>query len=201
MTTLVPFGQAGSNGMENNIAFYVNGTSPNRANDIRIKINVNNDRERGKAFARLRSATQALFRSLGQSIPSKLTDALAQQKPAEFSAEFGKVELLLETGRIDSYKVVLTDASFLDAEEKKIADSVTDFDRCKSVVAKKVGYSPSLLSGDGKPVQEPGYKSFMLNGRNKDLFFCEVHSGGRYKIKAALGGSFPFKYIEKGHFN
>lgn len=32
-------------------------------------------------------------------------------------------------------------------------------------------------------------------------FFCEVHSGGRYNIKAALGGKFPFKYIEKGNFN
>ena len=61
-----------------------------------------------------------------------------------------------------------------------------------------MGYAASNLSGDGDPVLESGYKSFMLKGKNKDLFFCEVHGGGRYKIKAALGGNFPFKYIDQG---
>ena len=49
-------------------------------------------------------------------------------------------------------------------------------------------------------MQETGYKNFMIEGRGKDLFFCEVQSGGRYKVKAALNGNFPFKYIAEGTF-
>jgi hypothetical protein len=50
------------------------------------------------------------------------------------------------------------------------------------------------------PPKKRGYKSFMLKGRGKDLFFCEVHPGRRYKVKAALNGNFPFKYIAEGNF-
>ena len=200
MTTLIPFGSAGPNGMANNIAFYVNGTKASRANDIRLKININNSRQRTQAFARLAAATEALFKALDQSVPTALTDALAKQKPTTFTTDFGKVELILEPGRIEGFKVVLTDASFLAAEEKERNGSAGDFENCKRVVSQKVGYSTSQLSGDGSPVQESDYNSFMLKGRSNDLFFCEVHSGRRYKIKAALGGKFPFKYIAQGSF-
>ena len=42
LSQMKPFGKVGSNGMKNNIAFYVNGTNQEYANDIRIKININN---------------------------------------------------------------------------------------------------------------------------------------------------------------
>ena len=186
--------------MANNIAFYVNGTSRNRADDIRLKININNPREHSGAFARLAGSTKALFSALGESVPAELAGALEAQKPMALTTAYGKVELILEPGRIDSFKVVLTNARFFAAKEAQRNASASDFDRCKQVVAATVGYSESILSGDGNPVQESGYKSFMLNGRNKDLFFCEIHSDGRYKIKAALGGKFPFKYIDQGAF-
>jgi len=78
--------------------------------------------------------------------------------------------------------------------------SANDFNACKAAVAKAVGYPESLLSGDGELIQEAGYKSFMLKGPGKDLFFCEVHPGSRYKVSAALNGNFPFKYIAEGKF-
>ena len=200
MTTLVPFGAVGSNGMTNNIAFYVNGTSPNRADDVRIKININNPSQKSNAFNRLSSATDALFAAIGGGVPAELSKALDSQQPTAFGTDFGRVELILEPGRIDSYKVVLTDARFIAKKDGLRSASASDFDKCKEVVAKKVGYAASSLSGDGDPVQESGYKSFMLKGMNRDLFFCEVHSGGRYKIKAALRGNFPFRYIDEGTF-
>lgn len=105
-----------------------------------------------------------------------------------------------EPGRIDSFKVVLTDARFLAAKQQTRNSSAGEFSSCKAAVAKAAGYSASLLSGDGEPVQESGYKSFMLKGCGKDLFFCEAYSGGRYKVKAALNGNFPFRYIVEGSF-
>jgi hypothetical protein len=186
--------------MENNIAFYVNGTTSNRANDIRIKININNSQESNQAFSRLDSATKTLFRAISQPVPPELSKAMSQQKAISVRTAFGKAELILEPGRIDSFKVVLTDAGFLSAKEQTRNSSAGDFGSCKVAVGKAVGYSASLLSGDGEPIQESGYKSFMLKGQGKDLFFCEVHSGGRYKINAALGGNFPFRYIADGSF-
>lgn len=112
-TTLIPFGTAGSNGMENNIAFYVNGTSSNRANDIRLKININNANERTQAFSRLESATQSLFKAISQSIPRELSTAISQQRPIAINTSFGRVELVLKPGQIDSLKVVLTITPFL----------------------------------------------------------------------------------------
>jgi Family of unknown function (DUF6030)/Domain of unknown function (DUF4124) len=200
MSTLIPFGTVGSNGMTNNIAFYINGTNSNRANDIRIKININNAAERLQAFSRLDSVTKSLFKAISHPIPTDLSRAISQQKPISVNTSFGKVELIFEPGQIDSLKVVLTDSRVLSAKEQVLNSSAGDFGLCKTVVGKAAGYSASLLSGDGAPVPEAGYKSFMLKGQAKDLFFCEVYSGNRYKVKAALGGNFPFKYIAEGSF-
>jgi hypothetical protein len=101
---------------------------------------------------------------------------------------------------IDERLFVLTPKAVLAAADRIRKSSSGNFNACKIVVSKAAGYSESLISGDGEPVQETGYKSFMLKGRGKDLFFCEVHPGGRYKVKAALNGSFPFKYIAEGKF-
>jgi Family of unknown function (DUF6030) len=200
MTTLVPFGSPGSNGMPNNIAYYVNGTSRERVGDVRIKVNINNPRERAQAHWRLEVATATLFKAISQPVPSEFRAALTALKPASVTADFGKMELIEEPGRIDSFKVVITPAAALRASEAVKSAAAGDFDKCKSAVSRAAGYDASILVGDGKPTQEAGYKSFMLSGRGRDMFFCEVHGGSRYKVKAALNGKFPFRYIAEGSF-
>lgn len=200
MTTLVPFGPPGATGMQNNIAFYVNGSSVNRADDIRIKININNATERQKAFARLTTATDALFKSIQQPVPQEVRQALLQQRAAVVKTSYGQVELVREPGKIESFKLVLTDSKATAAKEQVTQSSADEFRSCMSVVSKAAGYAASFISGDGASVQEAGYRSFMMTGRGKDLFFCEVYPGGRYRVKAALNGSFPFKYIAEGTF-
>lgn len=76
----------------------------------------------------------------------------------------------------------------------------SDFEYCKSAISKAVKYSESNFSGDGDPSKEDGYKSFMIKGKGEDLFFCEVYKDKKYKIKAALNGEYPFKYIANGSF-
>ena len=102
--------------------------------------------------------------------------------------------------KIDERLFVLTPKAGLAAKEQIRQSAANDFTACKVAVSKAAGYSESLLSGDGEPIQEAGYQSFMLKGRGKDLFFCKVHADGRYKISAALNGNFPFKYIAEGRF-
>ena len=200
MTTLVPFGSPGGNGLPNNIAYYVNGTSRDRADDVRLKLNVNNPKERAQAHWRLEVATATLFKAISQPVPAELRAALTALKPASVSASLGKVELIEEPGRIESFKVVLTARATLQVSESLRAAAAGDFDKCKMAVSRAAGYDASTLTGDGKPTQETGYKSFLLNGRGRDMFFCEVHGGSRYKVKAALNGAFPFRYIAEGSF-
>ena len=102
--------------------------------------------------------------------------------------------------KIDERLLTLTPKAVLAAQKQLRNNSVGEFNACKDAVSKAVGYPASQLSGDGKPIQESGYKSYMIEGRGKDMFFCEVYSGGRYKIKAALNGKYPFKYIAEGEF-
>lgn len=100
--------------------------------------------------------------------------------------------------KIDERLFVLTPKAMLADQEQLGNSSTEEFNACKIAVSKAVGYPVSQLSGDVEPIQESGYKSYMIKGRGKDLFFCEVHFGGRYKIKAALNGNYPFKYIAEG---
>lgn len=102
--------------------------------------------------------------------------------------------------QIDERLLTFTPKAALAAQEKLRNSSAAEFDACKAAVSKAVGYPVSQLSGDGEPIQESGYKSYMIKGRGKDLFFCEVYSGGRYKIKAALNGKYPFKYLAEDKF-
>jgi hypothetical protein len=69
-----------------------------------------------------------------------------------------------------------------------------------AAVSKAIGYPEYLLSVDYEPIQEAGHKRFLLKGRGKDQFYCEVYSGGHYKVKAALNGKLPFKYIAEDKF-
>ncbi len=200
MTKLVSFGIEGPSGMSSNIAFYVNGTKSDRANDIRIKVNINNPSTRKEAFQKLRSATSALFKAFNANVPSRLEKAFLKEEPISFETSFGKAELIYEQGRIDIFKVVLTNKAFITQQKEAVAASASDFESCKSIIARVVGYSASNLQGDGKPIEEQGYKSFMLKGNNKDIFFCEVHPRGKFRIRAALGGQIPFKVIAEGNF-
>lgn len=198
MSTLVPFGTSKAGGMQGNIAYYINATAFDRANEIRIKININNPDERELAFAKLQSAINKFFQFVGQPVPAQLVSALSQKKPQVVTASFGQAALELQPGRIDSYVVVLKEASFVAAQKASIQAATSEFVFCKKAVSRAVGYAEASITGDGSPVVEPTYKSFMLKGQGKDLFFCEVHAGGKYKVKAAINGAFPFKYIAEG---
>ncbi len=99
---------------------------------------------------------------------------------------------------IDERMLVITPNYTISNTEKVVASAKADLDLCKAQVAKFTGYSE--LTSDGEPIQEDGYISFMLKGKNKDMFFCEIHPGRFYKIKAALKGQFPFRYVAQGSF-
>ena len=200
LTPYLEFGPRGPGGLASNIAFYGAGTRAERAHDYRVVVNINNPITRSEAFERLAAATEVLFGLAGAPFPTGLADALRTQRPVATSTVFGTAELVYEPSRIDTYKVVLTDQRYLDEKATARADVASDFHRCRQVTARAVGYDLSAVTGDGDPIQEHGYKSFMLGGMGRDLFFCEVHDNGTWRVKAAIGGKYPMRYIAEGRF-
>lgn len=97
---------------------------------------------------------------------------------------------------IDERLYIITPRKVVEEKESVVKKSVSSYENCKNIIANTIGYSSSFISGDGDPVNESGYKSFFFNGRGKDQFFCEVHANGVVRIKAAIGGKYPFKYIK-----
>ncbi len=132
---------------------------------------------------------------------SKLTTAFFSNSNAIFDTDNYHIEYKYHRGpKIDERLLTATPKVVRAAKEQAIKSSVSDFNACKTAVSKAVDYSELSLSGDGDPVKEEGYMSFFIGGKNKDQFFCEVHPGGRYKIKAALNSKYPFKYRAEGTF-
>ncbi len=197
---LSEFGPPGRSSLPSNIAYYVSGSRSQRADEIVVKINVNNPSTQGEAVERLVGATERLFKMRGEAMPAGLGTAIRNLRARSLDTSFGKAELIHEPGRIDSYKVVLTDRRFLQEEQRARQGAHGDFERCIGKVAQVAGYGASQLSGKGDPIEESGYVSFLINGRGKDIFFCEVHPGNKYRVRGALAGKFPFKLLGEGSF-
>ncbi len=130
----------------------------------------------------------------------KLISAFFSNAPAHFNTENYFIEYTYSRGsEVDERLLILTPKAIKTAKETSIQNTSNEFTFCKNAVSKAIGYSAVHLSGNGEPIQGSNYKSFMLTGKNKDFFFCEVHSiDHRYKIKATHNGKPPFNYIAEG---
>jgi hypothetical protein len=122
---------------------------------------------------------------------------LANQNRTFWTDQFGLVYTYQRGPAIDERMLVITPKYTIKKTAQSVAMAKQDFETCREKVAKFIGYTE--LNGDGEPVQEDGYISFMLMGKNKDIFFCEIHSNRSYKIKAALNGQLPFRYVSEGN--
>ncbi len=105
---------------------------------------------------------------------------------------------------IDQHLLTVTEARADEAKNEvdsaRIRDAAPVFERCKDVLARDLHYPRESLSGDGRPIQNEGFQSFMLSGKDNDLFFVEVYPNGDYNIRAAFGKKYPFKQVSAGRF-
>lgn len=76
MSDMVEFGPQGKSGIANNIALYVNGKQPDRADDITVKININHEAGREVALNRLLEATETLMSAFNLSAPPEIEKAI-----------------------------------------------------------------------------------------------------------------------------
>lgn len=186
-----------------NISFYVIGDSPTTAHTAKLVLNVNNPVTRDEGLRQLDELATALMQATVFEAPPTLAEFISNGEPVEIDSDDERYAVEWERTKIDTYRLIVSDLAALEDRAASKAVSVQNaaglFESCKDAIARDLGnYSRSALQGDGEPIQEPGYQSFMLEGRDGDLFFCEVYPDGTYKIKAAFARQFPFKYVASG---
>lgn len=102
------FGNSSSiNGMQNNIAYYINGRQKENANEVKIVLNINNVKESKKALELLNSVSQKTIKSLNLEIPKGLSQSILNQKPNEFENDIYRISLELEKSKIDTWNLII----------------------------------------------------------------------------------------------
>jgi len=102
------FGNSSSiNGMQNNIAYYINGRQKENANEVKIVLNINNDKESKKALELLNSISQKTIKSLNLEIPKELSQSIVNQKPNEFENDIYRIVLGLDKSKIDTWNLII----------------------------------------------------------------------------------------------
>lgn len=188
--------------MATNLAFYVVGDSAVRAHKAKLVLNVNNPTTKSDGIDRLGTAARSLTEAAGLILPPGVADSLAHGKPLRVTVGAITYAVEREKTRIDTIKFLLIDSAAAMAKERAQAAAIRSgsdtFDACKTAISRDLSYPRPSLSGDGEPLQASGYQSFMVSGKDRDLFFCEAYPDGSYKIKAAFAGQYPFKYVASG---
>lgn len=108
-TDYYSFGNSSSiNGMQNNIAYYINGRQKENANEVKIVLNVNNDKESKKALELLNSISQKTIKSLNLEMPKGLSQSILNQKPNEFENDIYQISLELDKSKIDTWNLIIS---------------------------------------------------------------------------------------------
>lgn len=102
------FGNTSSvNGMQNNIAYYISGRQKENANEIKIVLNVNNDKETKIALELLNTISKKTIKSLNLEMPKGLSQSILNQKPNEFENDIYRISLELDKSKIDTWNLII----------------------------------------------------------------------------------------------
>jgi hypothetical protein len=108
-TDYYSFGNSSSiNGMQNNIAYYINGRQKENVNEVKIVLNINNDKESKKALELLNSVTQKTIKSLNLEMPKGLSQSILNQKSNEFENDIYRISLELDKSKIDTWNLIIS---------------------------------------------------------------------------------------------
>ena len=102
------FGSASSiNGMQNNLAYYLESESENYIGKVKIMLNINNSSEKYQAISKFDKTSKKTFELLKLKMPNGLSEAIKSEK--KFSSENSeyKVSLVLNRSKIDTWKLTI----------------------------------------------------------------------------------------------
>jgi hypothetical protein len=102
---------------------------------------------------------------------------------------------------IDERMFVITLSSRLAEVNAQKSMPEYEYEACRLAIEKQVKYSKSIITGDGKPIQNSGFVSYELSGMKGDLFACDIYANREYRLKAAYGGALPYLPIGGGTYD
>lgn len=107
-TSYYSFGSiSDENGMQNNLALYLDSKSEHFIETLQLVLNINNKSEKSKALSLLDKTTQKTFSVLNLKIPEGLSSAINSGTNFSFSQSDYKVSLILDKSRIDTWKLII----------------------------------------------------------------------------------------------
>ena len=108
ITTYYQFGDASaSNGMENNLAYYLESDNANSIKTLKLVLNINNSSQKKQALTKLGEIADKTFKQLAAEIPKGLLAAIQTSKSFKADNEKFSTELKLDKSKIDTWKLTI----------------------------------------------------------------------------------------------
>lgn len=106
ITDYYRFGEASTNGLDNNLAYYLESDNQEFAKKLSLVLNINNN-ERLDAISKFKNISMKTFKALNLELPSGLNKSLTHPSSFTFENNQYTVRLSKEDNNIESWKLVI----------------------------------------------------------------------------------------------
>lgn len=108
ITDYYRFGEpSAQNGMENNLAYYLESENENYVETISLVLNINNSAEERQAIKRFIRVTEKTFQTVGVHVPGRLLAAITKKEEFIYDGESFRTKFVLEESRIETMKLTI----------------------------------------------------------------------------------------------
>jgi hypothetical protein len=113
ITPYYQLGDESGEGMQNNIALYLESDKPDMIQKYTLALNINQPAEKKQAWAKMQEVTTTLFNNIDLKMPDGLQSALQSHKSFHGSAGQHKIDLKLEKTKIETWLLVIENSDQL----------------------------------------------------------------------------------------
>ena len=99
--------QSNTNGMQNNLAYYLESKQNSFVEELKIILNINNANEKKQGLVKLKTITQKTFKNLNLDIPKGLLTNISIGKEFRAENEYFVTKLELDKSKIDTWKLTI----------------------------------------------------------------------------------------------
>lgn len=100
-------GSSDINGMQNNIAFYINGRQEEAVNEVKIVLNINNGLEKSEALKRLQETVKKTLNIIPLESPDELFKSIISEKECTFEYDNYKLVFEFDKSKIDTWNFLI----------------------------------------------------------------------------------------------
>lgn len=109
ITDYYRFGESSiQNGMDNNLAYYLESENENYVETLSLVLNINNDAQQKLAIEKFSQIAEKTFFSLGIKTPPGLRMAILKKKEFSRKSDMFNTELILKKSKIDTWELTIS---------------------------------------------------------------------------------------------